>query len=105
MDWIFQWKWEAMNKSKKWLPLFFHCSVYTIGFIPAFWLYKINFWWLALIFLSHIVFDRRAFEIWLLEKFKGVKKEEIPESLWQILLIGIDQTLHIAVLVGIVIFS
>jgi len=23
MDWIFQWKWEAMNKSKNWFALFF----------------------------------------------------------------------------------
>ena len=31
MDWIFQWEWEAINKPKKWLPLFFHCTINTIG--------------------------------------------------------------------------
>ena len=105
MDWIFQWEWEAMNKAKKWLPLFFHCTIYTIGFLPVFLIYQVSLIWLILLFVSHVIFDRRIFEIWLLEKFKGISRKEVSESLWMILLIGIDQVLHIMILALIVIFS
>jgi len=105
MDWIFQWKWEAMNKSKNIFPLLFHCAVYTAGFVPVFFIYNINFLWLLLIFISHFVFDKRNFEIWILEKFKGFKKEGNLEPFWNIVLIGVDQTLHLVILSFIVIFS
>ena len=105
MDWIFQWKWEAMNKSKNILALLFHCTIYAVGFIPAFLIFKINFIWLVLIFASHIILDNRKFEFWVLEKFKGFKKEEVSESLGAILLIGLDQTFHLVILAIIVIFS
>lgn len=105
MDWIFQWKWEAMNKSKNILALFFHCFVYTVGFIPVFLIYDINFLWLLSIFISHAVFDKRSFEIWILEKFKGFKRGGELEPFWNITLIGVDQTLHLVILGLIVIFS
>lgn len=105
VDWIFQWKWEAMNKFKEWLPLFFHCTIYTLGFIPVFLIYGINLTWLILLFVSHVIFDRRKFEIWLLEKFKRITEKNISESLWMILLIGIDQILHIVILALVVIFN
>ena len=105
MDWIFQWRWEAMNKAHSWPALFFHCSVYTLGFIPVFIIYSLNWWWLALLFISHIFFDRRSFEYWLLEKFKRYKKENASESSWAILLIGVDQVLHLVILGIITIFS
>ena len=105
MDWIFQWNWMAMNKSKKWTPLFVHCLVYTLGFIPAFYFLGMNFLWLTVIFLSHVLLDQRKFELWLMEKFKRCKKEEMPESLWTVVLIGLDQVLHIAILAAIVLFS
>lgn len=105
VDWLFQGRWEAMNKSKKWLPLFFHCTVYTVGFIPVFLIYKINLVWLILLFVSHLIFDRRTFEIWLLKNLKGVTKENILESAWTILLTTIDQILHIVILVLVIIFN
>jgi len=105
VDFLFQGKWEAMNKSKKWLPLFFHCTVYTVGFIPVFLIYKINLIWLILLFVSHAILDRRKLEIWFLKNFKGVSKKDTPESLWKMLLIGSDQILHILILVLIIIFS
>mgnify|MGYP003881624313 CR=1 FL=1 len=105
VDWIFQWRWETMNKSKKLAPLLFHSGVYSLGFIPVFLIYNIHFSWLILLFFSHVFLDSRKFEIWLLEKFKGVKRREIPECLWWILLIGIDQILHITVLAILVIFN
>jgi len=82
VDWIFQWKWEAGNKSKKWFPLFFHCTVYTI-----------------------VILDGRKFEVWLLENFKGVVKKDTSEFLWTMLLIGTDQIFHIIILALVVIFN
>jgi len=105
VDWFFQGRWEAMNKSKKWLPLFFHCIIYTIGFIPVFLIYKINLIWLILLFISHVIFDKRTFEIWLLKNLKGVTKENTSEFLWTILLTTIDQILHIVILMLVIIFS
>ena len=104
MDWIFQWRWEAMNKSHLWRALFFHCFVYTVGFIPVFILYSVNLWWLFLLFGSHVFFDKRSFENWLLEKFKGFRKTDSSESR-VVLLTGVDQTLHIIILGIITIFS
>jgi len=105
MDWIFQWEWEALNKSRSWRALCFHCAVYTTGFIPVFLIYKVSLWWLVLLFASHAFFDKRSFELWLLEKFKGVKKETVSESLWTVLLVAIDQVLHLIILGIIIIFS
>lgn len=105
MDWLLQWKWEATNKSKSLRALLFHCAVYTAGFVKVFFMLKISLVWLILIFASHVFLDNRKFEFWVLEKFKGYKKEECSESLWNILVIGIDQTFHLAVLALIVIFS
>lgn len=105
VDWIFQWKWEATNKSKKWLPLFFHCIIYTIGFIPVFLIYEISLVWLILLFISHVILDRRTFVVWLLENFKGITKKDTTESVWTILLTTIDQILHIVILALVVIFN
>ena len=105
VDWIFQWKWEAKNKSKKWFPLFSHCTVYTIGFIPVFLIYGINLIWLILLFVSHIVLDERRFEIWLLENFRGVARKNTSDFLWTMLLIGTDQIFHIIILALVVIFN
>jgi len=105
VDWIFQSKWEAENKSKEWLPLFFHCTVYTVGFLPVFLIYGINLTWLILLFVSHVIFDRRKFEICLLKNIKKTTKENTLEPLWTMLLITIDQILHIIILVLVVILS
>lgn len=104
MDWIFQTRWEALNKSKNWVALFVHSLVYTLGFLPLFFFYKVNFWFLGIIFLTHFILDRRDLEIWIMN-LKGSKKELLPEPLWMITLLGLDQTLHILVLAIIVMIS
>jgi hypothetical protein len=105
MDWIFQFSWEANNKSKSLRALLFHSGLYTLGFIPAFWSYKVNFSFFGLLFISHAVFDNRRFELWIMERFKGFRKEDLGEALWWIVFIGVDQTLHFMVLALIVLFK
>lgn len=102
MDWIFQTEWEAMEKSKKWLPLIVHCSVYTLGFVPAFLLYKVSLLLLFLIFISHVILDQRKLETLIVERIKTFRKSKVPEFFWWILLIGIDQTLHLLILAVVV---
>jgi len=105
VDFIFQWNWQSENKQKNYWALFSHCLVYTIGFIPVFWFYQINFLWLILLFISHAVIDQGRSVRWLLEIFKGLKKENFPESKWNILALAMDQILHFAVLTVIVLLS
>ena len=105
MDFIFQRQWEALNKHTRLKALIFHCFIYTIGFIPVFWLLNINFLWLIVIFVSHFIIDQNSIVLWLLEKFKGIEKEKVSESLWTLFLIGIDQILHASVLIFIIIFQ
>lgn len=114
-DWIFQTQEQASNKSKDLNVLLEHSSVYTIFFIPVlFFCQPLSLIWaLPLLFLSHAFLDNRKFEFWILRVFKGiyVTPDFIPfykdkygdpqifdKSLFWILLITIDQVLHIIVL-------
>jgi len=97
-DWLFQTKWETLNKSKQFLPLLVHCSIYTLFFIPAFYIYNIQLVHLLTLFVSHLILDNRQFEYWWLKTIKRTVKEDVSESLWNILVIGIDQVFHLAVI-------
>ena len=97
-DWLFQTQWEAMNKSKKWPPLIVHSFIYSLFFIPVFYFYKVNFIYLLVLFFSHAILDNRKFEFWWLDKIKMTKKEVVGETTWIILVIGIDQVFHLAIL-------
>ena len=105
MDFIFQRQWEGLNKHTRLKALIFHCSIYTIGFIPVFWFLNINFLWLIVIFASHFIIGQNSIVLWILEKLKGVKEEKTSESIWTLLLIGTDQMLHVFVLILIIIFQ
>ena len=104
-DWLFQTLWEAMNKSKKILPLFVHSSIYTVSFIPVFYFYNFKWEYLLILFISHMILDSRKFEFWWLKNIKRTRKEDVSDSLWTILLIGVDQVFHLIVLGLLVIIS
>lgn len=104
-DFLFQSRWETLNKDKKLLPLFLHCFIYTICFIPVFLIYKANLVWLFFIFVSHIILDQRKFELWIIEKIKRFRKEEVKDWLWWAALMVTDQTCHLIILVIITLFS
>jgi len=104
-DWLFQTLWEAMNKSKHLLPLFVHSFIYTISFIPAFYFYGFRWAYLLVLFASHMILDNRKFEYWWLNKIKRTQKSDVGEPLWTILLIGVDQVFHLAVLGFLIIVS
>jgi len=94
-DFLFQTNWMAMNKAKKWGPLLVHCVVYTImvaviaftgGFI-------LPFGAIILIFISHIVLDRRSFVVWWVRQIMGTDDKKMN---W--LTIVVDQVFHIIIL-------
>jgi len=61
VDWGFQTHHEAMRKASNWRWRARHCAIYTVGFLPLFWLmgygpaeYAIG---CAVLFISHFIED------------------------------------------------
>ncbi|QFF97784.1 DUF3307 domain-containing protein [Psychrobacillus glaciei] len=94
-DYLLQTNWMARNKSKKWLPLLVHCIVYTVIIIGI--LYIGNGWLplnaILLIFVSHLILDKRVFVVWWVKNIMGAKEKDAG---W--LIIIADQIFHIIVL-------
>jgi hypothetical protein len=105
MDWLFQTGWEAANKEKNYLALIIHSPVYTLGFSPVFYWYKISLIWLVFLFISHAVLDNRKFERWFIRIFKGRREDVRRPDESNILLLAVDQVLHLVVLALIVILA
>lgn len=104
-DWILQTEHQAMHKMNGPFfnePLCSHCLVYTLCFIPIFWLMQINWLWLLLIFWSHMFLDRRWPVIWWIKHVKRTSDETIKNLFW--LVIAVDQIMHILILVPIALF-
>ena len=114
VDWIFQWDWQAVNKSK-WVEgnrvnAFFavvtHSLIYAtlIGFILYVFPFKLvpsntyDLVWYTL-FLSHIIIDTRIPVKWIM-RFKGMSWKQINDTQnFGFMHIGIDHRLHEIVLV------
>lgn len=94
-DYLFQTNWMAMNKAKKWLPLFTHSLVYslTIAIVAYFGFGGLSPIALIFVFVSHLFLDRRTFVVWWAEKIMGAVSKE---GNW--LKIVVDQVFHIIVL-------
>ena len=58
-----------------------------------------------MLFTSHMILDNRNFEYWWLNKVKRTKESDVGEPLWTVLVIGVDQVFHLAVLGLLVILS
>lgn len=94
-DYLLQTRWMAAGKAIKWVPLLTHCLVYTsvislsfligTGMLPA--------CAVSLIFISHVILDRRRFVAWWTKTIMGVKD---GEPAW--LAIMADQVFHILIL-------
>ena len=79
-----------------------HCLVYTVFYIPLFWWLDINYWWLVLLFLSHLVIDTNGERILSLLKMSA--KAEKNEKLLRFIVFGMDQLLHLLMLFIIALF-
>jgi len=117
MDWIPQWQWQAINKSK-WSrqdnKLLSFCAVTSHSFIYAILtaivtLYLIkdfsNFYVVFLtLFISHMIIDTRIIVKYIM-RFKGLTWEQIYDyQNYGFMHIGIDHRLHEIVLLVLSIF-
>ncbi|MBD7906742.1 DUF3307 domain-containing protein [Sporosarcina gallistercoris] len=94
-DYLLQTRWMAAGKATKWAPLITHCFIYTSVVSVAFLMNSgmIPISAVVLIFVSHVILDRRRFVAWWAKTIMGLKDEE---PAW--LLIIADQIFHIIVL-------
>lgn len=93
-DFLLQTTWMAQHKAKRWLPLLMHVTVYT-GVVSVFGFASGGLSWaaVALIFLSHVLLDRKTFVAFWVRRVQMVPNNEQP---W--LLIMADQIFHIIIL-------
>jgi len=111
IDWIFQWNWQAVNKSKwnkndnKIFSLWAvgsHSFIYSIlTSLISLWITNglIDFWVVFIIlFITHAIIDTRI-PVKAIMYFKGMKKEQIYDyQTYGFMHIGIDHRLHELVL-------
>lgn len=91
-DFLLQTRWMAENKSRNILPLVMHGMAYTLAVtVCSFMCGGLKWYYMVLIFLSHIFLDQRSFVKFWAEKV--TRTTDIP---W--LMIVIDQTWHLIVL-------
>ncbi|HEU5141494.1 MAG TPA: DUF3307 domain-containing protein [Bacillales bacterium] len=93
-DFLFQTNWMAVNKSKKWSPLFTHCVVYT-AVVALFGLMGggLSPVGIAVIFVGHVILDRKTFvSFWV----RYIQTARGSDAVW--LEIVADQIFHILLL-------
>ena len=93
-DFLLQTSWMAQHKAKRWLPLLAHVSVYTIvvgafGYVSG----GLSLLAISLIFLSHVLLDRKTFVAFWVRRVQMVPHNAQP---W--LVIMADQIFHIIIL-------
>lgn len=71
-DYLFQTDYQAINKHKNWGALLRHCLIYTITLTFLAFIIIGYFSWttLFIIFISHVIIDKRVFVIWWATKIK-----------------------------------
>ena len=94
-DFPLQTSWMAINKAHNWLPLIVHSALYTfiIGLISLIGFNGLAPWKLFVIFLVHVVLDRRTFVAWWVNQ---IMRTNLSENRW--LGIMVDQVFHVTIL-------
>ncbi|MGI6490940.1 MAG: DUF3307 domain-containing protein [Pelotomaculum sp.] len=91
-DFLFQNRWMAEGKANRWLPLLVHSLVYTATVtVCALAAGGLTWRGILIIFLAHLVLDRRVFVNWWAKNI--TQSQDVP---W--LVIMIDQSWHIVIL-------
>lgn len=95
-DYILQNRWMALNKEKRIGPLAVHSAVYA-ACVAAFALpvQTLPMGGILLIFISHMVLDRRSLVRWWMREVNGIEAGSPEEPF---LKIAIDQGFHIIIL-------
>lgn len=97
-DYLFQTDKQAIHKSSNIGPLIAHCLVYTTIVLGAAWFFIGFFRWAAviLLFFSHLVLDKRTFEVLWAKVVKRIKDPNAPEH--RITMMELDQAFHYVIL-------
>lgn len=104
VDWGLQSHQEAMKKSKNWRIRARHCLIYSLGFLPVFWLLDLSAAFSAVLFsilwVSHFIEDT-YWPVFLWAKY--IRRppsldtvEFVKTPLGLILVITMDQIIHLA---------
>lgn len=93
-DYLLQSERQALLKTHSWKALLTHCVIYTLVLTITGYLFVGYFSWIAtfIIFLSHIIIDRRTVLIWWAENIKKItntKNESVKASMMEL-----DQAFH-----------
>ncbi|MFV9957783.1 MAG: DUF3307 domain-containing protein [Rickettsia conorii subsp. raoultii] len=97
-DYLFQTDYQALNKHKNWGALLRHCLIYTITLTFLAFIIIGYFSWttLFIIFISHIIIDKRVFVIWWATKIK--KMSNTTNIAVQPAIKELDQSFHYIIL-------
>ncbi|KNB69416.1 hypothetical protein ADS79_26345 [Brevibacillus reuszeri] len=102
-DYMFQTEWMAKYKAQRWLPLLAHCVVYTgVIYLIAYWFIPggLSGWAILLVFVSHMILDRRTIVyIW----YRKIMRVTNDGSKW--LMIMCDQIFHLIILAAALVIS
>ena len=102
-DFVCQTDWMARNKSQSNWPLFVHCCVYTLAFIPfTVWAIPVSnvIWFLVFTFGLHYYIDYNTSRITSKLSAQGKFGSNTIPNFGMFSIIGLDQFLHYICLIG-----
>ncbi|EEK47385.1 3-dehydroquinate dehydratase, type II [Bacillus cereus ATCC 10876] len=97
-DYLLQTDYQAVNKKDNWIALISHCFIYTLAVSIMAYVFVGFFNWTAIfiLFISHIIIDRKIFLNWWAKNIKRIRDTEEPAV--QPGLIELDQAFHYIIL-------
>ncbi|KMP19392.1 DUF3307 domain-containing protein [Bacillus paranthracis] len=97
-DYLLQTDYQAVNKKDNWIALISHCFTYTLAVSIMAYVFVGFFNWTAIfiLFISHIIIDRKIFLNWWAKNIKRIRDTEEPAV--QPGLIELDQAFHYIIL-------
>lgn len=97
-DYLLQTDYQAVNKKNNWIALISHCFIYTLAVSIMAYVFVGFFNWTAIfiLFISHIIIDRKIFLNWWAKNIKRIRDTEEPAV--QPGLIELDQAFHYIIL-------
>lgn len=93
------------HKKKEGKFIFLHCFLYAISFIPLFWWTNVNLLWLLLLFFSHLIIDFLGMQLLRFVDIMTKETGKLKESSLAPIALGVDQVLHLIMLIIIAIMA
>ncbi|MBI2450232.1 MAG: DUF3307 domain-containing protein [Candidatus Nealsonbacteria bacterium] len=87
------------HRKKKGAFIFLHCFLYAMLFMPLFWWLGVNLLWLFLLFSSHLAIDSQWKRLLSFFNNQTKEQEKLSQTTLIIFTVGLDQVLHLSMLV------